>query len=100
MAKNEDLELYQLKYFEAMFVRSGKYDWEMNNNKNKNKFQTKYLPVIIFGCETWILINRLKSKLQAIEIKYLKIIGGVMKEETIKRIKLERDFKLIRLITK
>lgn len=35
------------------------------------------IPIMMFGSETWVLTNIMRSKLQAIDMKFLRAIKGV-----------------------
>lgn len=85
----------ECKYLGATIENKGTIDFEINqrvqsvtktyhplnkiilSNKNINRrtkmtlYKTVYRPILIHGCETWVMNNRQKSKLQAMEMKYL-----------------------------
>ena len=42
-------------------------------------YKTILQPILLYGSETWVLTERLKSKLQAAEMKVLRLIKGVTK---------------------
>ena len=34
-----------------------------------------FSPILTLGCESWVLTKRLKSQLQSMEMKYLRVMG-------------------------
>lgn len=107
----EEMELEQVKQFEYLGVTiedTGKQEIEINKrtgkaikiyyamnkqfiNKKEITRQTKikifnaiYRPILTYGCETWVLNDRQKSKIQATEMKYLRRVKGVTKLDRIK----------------
>ena len=59
------------------------------NNRNVSErtkirvFCSIYRPILTFGCETWVLDNRQKSKIQASEMMYLRRIKGITRLDKI-----------------
>lgn len=54
---------------------------EICDNTKTMTFRTVCRPVLIYGCESWVLYNPLKSKLQIIEMKFLRGFRGVMRSD-------------------
>ena len=55
-------------------------------------------PILIYGCETWVLTERLKSKLQAAEMKVLRLIKGVTKFDRNRNVDIRRNLGIEPLI--
>jgi len=47
-------------------------------------YRTKILPVVLYGCETWSLTLREKSKLRLFENRVLRRIFEPMRDEVIR----------------
>lgn len=96
------------KYLGTIIQNTGSYEEEINarlqatskvyhainktiiNNKQLDKntkmtvFKTVYQPILIHGSETWILNKSQKSKIQAMEMKYLRRVKGITKKYKIR----------------
>lgn len=58
-----------------------------------NVYKSKYGAFLTFGCESWILSTKEKSKIQAFEIIYLRGVRSITKRDQI--CKIDRRNKLI-----
>lgn len=47
-------------------------------------YKKMFRPTLAFGCESWVLIDRLKSKVQAEEMRYLRRVKGVARKDKIR----------------
>lgn len=47
-------------------------------------YKVIFRPILTFGCESWILTDRNKSKIRAVEMKYLRRVKGVTKRDRIR----------------
>lgn len=54
-------------------------------------FNTIYRPVLTYGCESWNLSISQKDKIQAMEMKYLRRVLGVTKEDRIRNIQIREE---------
>ena len=67
--------------------------------KVKTSMYTTILrPTLIYGCETWILTERLKSKLQAAEMRTLRLIFGVTMRDRKRNVDIRKSLKVEPLI--
>lgn len=57
---------------------------ELSQKTKMTVFKTIFVPSLIFGSESWILSRRLKSQLQATEMKFLRKIKGVTRKDKIR----------------
>ncbi|CAH1987605.1 unnamed protein product, partial [Acanthoscelides obtectus] len=58
---------------------------KMTSRKTKmTVYRTVFRPILIFGSESWVLTNRQKSKLQVIDMKYLRAVKGVTRKDKIR----------------
>lgn len=46
---------------------------EVSKQTKLKVFKTVYRPVLTFGCKAWTLTNQIKSKIQANEMKFLRV---------------------------
>lgn len=71
------------------------------NNKQISKktkmtlYKTVFRPTLIYGSETWTMSHRVKSKIQAAEMRYLRKVEGVTKFDRVRnehiRLKLQTE---------
>lgn len=57
-------------------------------------YNTTLKPVLLYGSEIWVMMDKLRSKITAVEIKVLRIIKGVTKRDRIRNIKIRDDLKI------
>lgn len=62
-----------------MFLRRTKVGKKTKMVVNKTTFR----PILTYCSENWVLSNLLRSKVHAINIKYLRLILGVIKKDRI-----------------
>lgn len=107
-----------VKYLGVEIQENGKQEIEINNRVEKtlklffamqnvfinkkeiskktkiNIFKTIYRPILTFGCESWVLSQRQKSKIQAIEMKYLRRVREVTKRDKLRNTKIRDDLQI------
>lgn len=54
-------------------------------------FKTIYRPILTYGCETWIMTPRTKSRLEAAEMKYHRRVKGVTLRDHIRSTKIREE---------
>lgn len=57
-------------------------------------YNTVYKPVLTYGCETWNISKQMKSKIQTLEMKYLRAVKGVTRRDKIRNQKVREDLKV------
>jgi hypothetical protein len=62
-------------------------------------YTTILRPVLLYGAETWTLTKRLKSKLQASEMRILRLIFGVTKRDRIRNETIRDALKVTSILT-
>lgn len=67
---------------------------EVSRKTKMNVFKTIYRPILTFGCESWILNQNQRSKLQAVEMKFLRKVRGVTKFDKMKNMDIRRDLEI------
>lgn len=63
-------------------------------------FNSVYVPVLIYGCEAWTLNDRLKSRIQASEMKYLRATIGVTRRDRIRNEYIRERVKVTPILDK
>lgn len=116
---NEKLEQVKVyKYLGVKIEENGKMEAEINTriqntiklfhsmrqNFLKNKeistptkikiFKTIYRPVLTFSCESWTLNRTEKSRIQAVEMKYLRAVRGVTRMDRQRNEKIREELKI------
>lgn len=108
-------QVKEYKYLGILLDETGKQEAEINervgktiklyyamNQKFINKreiskqtkvkvFNTVYRPVLTYGCESWALTNRQRSKIQAMEMKYLRRILGKTRRDKIRNTQIREE---------
>ena len=71
--------------------------------KNKNiseytklkVFKTVFRPIVTYGCETWVLDARQKSRIQAMEMLYFRAVCGVTRRDRIRNDEIRKRLRII-----
>ena len=51
-------------------------------------------PILLYACETWVMTERLKSKIQAAEMRVLRLIFGVTKRDRVRNTTIRAALKV------
>ncbi len=62
-------------------------------------FNNNLKPVLLYGCETWVLIERLNSKIQASEMRVLRLIVGVTRRDRWRNTRIREILRVEPVIT-
>ena len=79
-----------LKTYHAMrgsFIRKR----EISKDTKMTIYRTIYRSILTFGCESWVLNKRLESKLQALEMKYLRGVKGVTRMDKLRNADIREE---------
>ena len=95
---NQEIEINKrignaLKMFYAMnktFIQKK----EVSEHTKTTVFKSIYIPILTYGCETWILTQKMKSKIQATEMKFLRRIKKVTKLDKISNTIIREELKV------
>lgn len=68
---------------------------EISRETKMKVFRAIYRPVLTYGCESWVMTERQKSKLQAAEMKYIRRVRGVTKLDRMKSVDIRKELEII-----
>uniref|UniRef100_A0A1Y1M3Z3 Reverse transcriptase domain-containing protein n=1 Tax=Photinus pyralis TaxID=7054 RepID=A0A1Y1M3Z3_PHOPY len=57
-------------------------------------YKTIFKPTIVYGCESWVVTNQASSKIQAIEMKYLRGVMGITRLDRCKNDIVRRELEV------
>lgn len=89
---NERLES-TMKLYHALnskFIRRR----EISTGTKLTVYNTIFRPILTYGSESWILTRQQKSKLQAVEMKYLRAVKGVTRRDRIRNASIREQLKV------
>lgn len=118
----EELEVVMdFTYLGAVIDRSGKVDSEITNRISKANavyyqicntvvgkkevgknvklhiFKSVYLPILLYGAESWILTDRQGSRITAAEMKFLRRTAGKTRRDCVRNERIRQELEIIPL---
>ena len=56
-------------------------------------FNAMVVSTLLYGCENWTVQKRLESRLQETEMRYMRIVEGVMKLDRVRNVDIRQRLK-------
>lgn len=73
---------------------------EISRAVKMSVYKTVFIPTLIFGCESWVLTKRLKSKIQRMEMLYLRRVLGVTRKDRLRNSFIREELKVDSILNK
>ena len=67
---------------------------EISKETKMKIYKSVFRPILTCGCESWIVTNKLRSKIQAAEMKYLRRVQGVTRLDRIRNVKRREELQI------
>lgn len=67
---------------------------EISRRTKLSVYKTIFCPILTYGCESWVLNNTMKSRLQAVEMKYLRRVKGITRRDRIRNEAVRNELKI------
>lgn len=80
------------------FNRTFIWKQEISQKTKLTVYKSIVKPILSFGCESWTLTKQQESKIQAVEMKYLRGIKGVTKKDKIRSETIREELKIESII--
>lgn len=67
---------------------------EISERTKMSVYNAIYRPILMYGSESWVMDRRTESKIQAMEMRYLRAVKGVTRKDKIRNEVIRQDLKV------
>ncbi|GAB0098908.1 hypothetical protein DMENIID0001_147150 [Sergentomyia squamirostris] len=65
---------------------------ELGRKAKMSVYQAVYVPVLTYGHDIWVMTERIRSRLQAAEMRFLRAVKGVTRSDRIRNTHIREEF--------
>lgn len=73
---------------------------EVSTKTKMSVYDSVFVPILIFGCESWVLNKKHKSMLQSMEMKYLRKVLGITRRNRVRNVNIREQLQAQSVISK
>lgn len=67
---------------------------EITTRTKMTVYKTIFRPILTYGSETWVLNKKLESKVQSIEMKYLRTVKGITRLDRVRNVDVRNELQV------
>lgn len=67
---------------------------EVSQKTKLSVYKTIFRPILTYGSESWVMSNRMKGKIEAVEMKYLRRVKGVTLRDRVRSAEIREELEV------